>query len=433
VTAAAEQQSFPSQTIRAPRGAEISCKGWPQEAVLRLLLNCLDPEVAERPQVLLISGTTGSAAADWPSFHAIVESLRTVEEDQSLRIQAGRCVGVSRASRETPRVIARSAGGPAGPTIYGNWLYAGPQTALPVLYEIYAAVARRQFAGSLVGRLVVGGGMGGAAGARPLAAALNGAAFLGIDPDPERIKTCVKSGYCEAMINQLDEALRILKNAVRQRKPVSIGLIGSCENVFPELARRGVVPDVLSDNTPELRHSDQDRSLQALNHLGTRIIDPAQSLDCLRPLVDDGNCLATWMALSGDRGDLETVDQLAINLFPEEERPQRWLPIAAKYVRYQGLPARVTWFKKTNLARLGRAINEHVAAHKTTAPILLGFHSKAPESSESAAENSPDGSCWSWDSGAVDAGPSIYPTAARAIVADGTAEAARYLNNWPAG
>ncbi|HKO05071.1 MAG TPA: urocanate hydratase, partial [Candidatus Acidoferrales bacterium] len=254
--------------IRAPRGTAISCKGWQQEAALRMLMNNLDPEVAERPEELVVYGGTGKAARNWACYEAIVKSLRALENDETLLVQSGKPVAVFRTHAWAPRVLIANANlvghwsdwehfgelERAGLTMYGqmtagSWIYIGTQGILQGTYETFAAAARKHFGGDLAGRLVVTGGMGGMGGAQPLAATMNGAAFLGIDVDPERIKRRVKTGYCDVMVNDLDEALRILKNAVRKREAASVGLVGNCADVVPELARRGVVPDLLTDQT----------------------------------------------------------------------------------------------------------------------------------------------------------------------------------------
>src|SRR5271156_6152102 len=254
--------------FRAARGTEISCKGWQQEAALRMLMNNLDPEVAEKPEELVVYGGTGKAARNWESFHAIVRSLRELANDETLLIQSGKPVGIFRTHEYAPRVLLCNSNlvgyannwdkfrelDRAGLMMYGqmtagSWIYIGTQGILQGTYETFAACARKHFRGDLAGKLVVTGGMGGMGGAQPLAATLNGAAFLGIDVDPERIKRRVKTGYCDVMVNDLDEALRILKNAVRKGEATSVGLVGNCADVIPELARRGVVPDLLTDQT----------------------------------------------------------------------------------------------------------------------------------------------------------------------------------------
>src|SRR6185437_9576253 len=252
--------SHPAAThepLRAPRGTELSCKGWHQEAALRMLLNNLDPEVAEKPEDLVVYGGRGKAARNWDCFHAIVASLKELESDQTLLIQSGKPVGVFRTHPHSPRVLIANSNlvghwndwknfdalDRAGLTMYGqmnagSWIYIGTQGILQGTYETFAAAGRKHFGGDLAGKLIASGGMGGMGGAQPLAATMNGAAFLGIDADPERIKRRVKTGYCDVMVNDLDEALRILKNAIRKREATSVGLIGNCADLIPELARR---------------------------------------------------------------------------------------------------------------------------------------------------------------------------------------------------
>src|SRR5579864_7712017 len=255
-------------SIRAPRGNQITCKGWQQEAAMRMLMNNLDEEVAERPRDLVVYGGTGRAARSWEAYRAIIATLKSLDNDETLLVQSGKPVGVFKTHEHAPRVLIANSNlvghwsnwekfnelERAGLMMYGqmtagSWIYIGSQGILQGTYETFAAAARKHFGGTLAGKLVVTGGMGGMGGAQPLAATLNGAAFLGIDVDPERIKRRVKGGYCDVMVNDLDEALRILKNAVRKREATSVGLIGNCADVIPALARRGIVPDLLTDQT----------------------------------------------------------------------------------------------------------------------------------------------------------------------------------------
>src|ERR1700733_8213130 len=254
--------------IRAPRGTEISCKGWHQEAALRMLMNNLDPDVAEKPEDLIVYGGTGGAAGDWPAFHTIVRCLRELENDETLLIQSGKPVGVFRTHAEAPRVLLANSNlvghwsnddefhrlEQLGLIMYGqmtagSWIYIGSQGILQGTFETFAAAADRDFGGSLRGRLIVSGGMGGMSGAQPLAATLNGACYLGIEVDPARIEKRLKTGYCERMAWNLDEALVELEEARRQGQALSVGLVGNCADVIPELARRGIVPDILTDQT----------------------------------------------------------------------------------------------------------------------------------------------------------------------------------------
>src|SRR5689334_11132442 len=254
--------------IKAPRGSDLSCKGWQQEAAMRMLMNNLDEEVGERPQDLVVYGGTGKAARNWDCYHAIVRSLKSLESDETLLVQSGKPVGVFKTHDYAPRVLIANSNlvghwsnwekfnelERAGLMMYGqmtagSWIYIGSQGIVQGTFETFAAAAEKHFNGDLAGKLVVSGGMGGMGGAQPLAATMAGAAFLGIDVDAERIKKRLKTGYCDFMVNSLDEALRILKNAVRKREAVSVGLVGNCADVIPELVERGVVPDVLTDQT----------------------------------------------------------------------------------------------------------------------------------------------------------------------------------------
>src|SRR6266446_2774055 len=258
---------IPPQTqIRAPRGSTLHCKGWKQEAALRMLMNNLDPEVAERPQDLVVYGGTGKAARDWPSYHAIVRELESLADDETLLVQSGRPVGVFRTHPEAPRVLIANANlvghwsnweqfralEKLGLIMYGqmtagSWIYIGSQGILQGTYETFAAAADRHFGGSLAGKLVVSGGMGGMGGAQPLAATMNGAAFLGVDADPRRIERRIETGYCDRMARNLDEALLTLHDAMDAKRAISVGLVGNCAEVLPEMVRRGVAPDLLTD------------------------------------------------------------------------------------------------------------------------------------------------------------------------------------------
>src|SRR5208283_3898163 len=247
------------EPVRAPRGSQRSCKGWAQEAAMRMLMNNLDPEVAEHPDQLIVYGGSGRAARSWDAYAAIIKTLTDLNDDETLLVQSGKPVGVLRTHEWAPRVlIANSNLVPQwatweefrrleqlGLTMYGqmtagSWIYIGTQGILQGTYETFAAAGRKHFGGDLTGKLVVTGGIGGMGGAQPLAATMNGAAFLGIDVDAERIKRRVKTGYCDVMVTSLDEALRILKNAVRKGEATSVGLVGNCADLIPELAKRGV-------------------------------------------------------------------------------------------------------------------------------------------------------------------------------------------------
>src|SRR5215510_1221083 len=263
-----EIQTTFTPPLKAPRGNELSCKGWGQEAAMRMLMNNLDEEVGERPRDLVVYGGTGKAARNQQALDAIITSLKALDNDETLLVQSGKHVGIYKTHDYAPRVLIANSNlvghwsnwekfnelERAGLMMYGqmtagSWIYIGSQGIIQGTFETFSAAGEKHFGGNLSGKLIVSGGMGGMGGAQPLAATMTGAAFLGIDVDPERIKKRLKTGYCDFMVNTLDEALRILKNAVRKKENVSVGLVGNCADVIPELAERGVVPDILTDQT----------------------------------------------------------------------------------------------------------------------------------------------------------------------------------------
>ena len=430
--------------FRAPRGNQLSCKGWQQEAALRMLLNNLDPEVGEKPEDLVVYGGTGKAARNWDCFHAIVKALRALEGDETLLVQSGKPVAVFRTHEYAPRVLLCNSNlvghwnnwesfnelDRAGLMMYGqmtagSWIYIGTQGILQGTFETFAACSRKQFGGDLSGRLVVTGGMGGMGGAQPLAATMNGGAFLGIDVDPERIKRRVKSGYCDLMVTSLDEALRILKNAVRKREATSVGLVGNCADLIPDLAKRGVVPDVLTDQTSahdpiggyvpnrmtleqalELRKKNPQeyrkravaaigahvQGLLDLQKLGAVTFDYGNNIRTfayeagvknaydfpgfvpayIRPLFCEGKGPFRWAVLSGEVSDIARTDQLVLEMFPENQHLQRWISLAGKKVKFQGLPSRICWLGYGERDKFGLAINELVAKGELKAPVVMG-------------------------------------------------------------
>ncbi|MGO9255421.1 MAG: urocanate hydratase [Bryobacteraceae bacterium] len=426
--------------IQAPRGRVISCKGWHQEAALRMIHNNLDPEVAEKPDQLIVYGGTGRAARDWPSFHAIVRSLESLENDETLLVQSGRPVGIFRTHPEAPRVLLANANlvghwsnfdeftrlDRMGLTMYGqmtagSWIYIGSQGIVQGTYETFASLARKHFGGSLAGRLVVSGGMGGMGGAQPLAATMNGACFLGVEVDPQRIQRRLDTGYCDRMARSLDEALEM----VAGREALSVGLVGNCADVIPELARRGIVPDVLTDQTSAhdplngyvpngmtleearaLRTDDpreyQARSIAAMgahvegmlalqragavtfdygNNIRTQAkkagVEHAYDIpgfvpEYIRPLFCEGRGPFRWVALSGDPEDIYRTDRLALEMFPENETLARWIPMARQRIHFQGLPARICWLGYGERAEFGIAMNRLVRRGEIKAPIVIG-------------------------------------------------------------
>jgi urocanate hydratase len=430
--------------IRAPRGNAISCKGWQQEAAMRMLMNNLDEEVAERPRDLVVYGGTGRAARSWEAYHAIVAALKNLDNDETLLVQSGKPVGVFRTHEYAPRVLIANSNlvghwsnwekfnelERAGLMMYGqmtagSWIYIGSQGIVQGTFETFAAAAEKSFHGDLAGKLIVSGGMGGMGGAQPLAATMTGAAFLGIDVDPERIKKRLKTGYCDFMVTTLDEALRILKNAVRKKENVSVGLVGNCADVIPELAQRGVVPDILTDQTSahdplngyvpngmtlqealELRKRDPETYQQlsldamakhvegmlALQKMGAVTFDYGNNIRTfafqrgvknaydfpgfvpayIRPLFCEGRGPFRWVALSGEPSDIHVTDDLILELFPDNRILRRWIDLARKRIKFQGLPARICWLGYGERAQFGLAMNDLVKKGKLKAPIVIG-------------------------------------------------------------
>src|SRR5271170_7710521 len=430
--------------IRAPRGNTRTAQGWIQEAAKRMLMNNLDPEVAEKPEELIVYGGRGKAARNWEAYHTLVSTLDRLKNHETMLVQSGKAVAVLETHPFAPRVlIANSNLVPhwanwnefdkldrAGLMMYGqmtagSWIYIGTQGILQGTYETFLGAARKHFQSDLAGKLVASGGLGGMGGAQPLAATLNGAAFLGIDVDPEHIKRRVKSGYCDVMVNDLDEALRILKNAVRKREATSVGLVGNCADVIPELARRGVVPDLLTDQTSahdpvggyipqglsieqagELRRRDgaeyRRRSLASIGahvegmldlmRLGAVTFDYGNNIRTfafeagvknayafpgfvpayIRPLFCEGKGPFRWAALSGEASDIVRTDRLVLEMFPENEHLRRWITLAQKKVKFQGLPSRICWLGYGERDKFGLALNDLVANGELKAPIVIG-------------------------------------------------------------
>ncbi|HEY8054911.1 MAG TPA: urocanate hydratase [Terriglobales bacterium] len=519
----------PAGPIRAPRGSQLRCRGWAQEAALRMLMNNLDPEVAERPQELVVYGGTGRAARNWDCFHAIVAALEKLGDEETLLVQSGKPVGVFPTHAYAPRVLIANSNLVGhwsnwdafndlerrglmmyGQMTAGSWIYIGSQGILQGTYETFAAAARQHFDGSLQGKLVVSGGLGGMGGAQPLAATLNGAAFLGIEVDPARITRRVQSGYCDIQVNDLDEALRILKNALRKGEAVSVGLEGNCAEVLPELVQRGVVPDLLTDQTSahdplngyipagisldealalrarapeEYRDRAMDsmarhvEAMLALQKLGAVTFDYGNNLRTMafqrgvknaydfpgfvpayiRPLFCQGRGPFRWAALSGEARDIHATDELVLRLFPHDEILRRWIELARKKVRFQGLPARICWLGYGERAEFGLAINEMVRKGELSGPIVMGRDhldcgsvASPYRETEGMADGSDAVADWpllnallntasgaSWVSihngGGVGIGYSLH--AGQVTVADGTPEMdrriARVLNNDP--
>jgi urocanate hydratase len=430
--------------LKAPHGTELTCKAWPQEAAMRMLMNNLDDEVGERPRDLVVYGGTGKAARNQQCLEAILGSLKSLESDETLLVQSGKPVGIFKTHDYAPRVLIANSNlvghwsnwekfnelERAGLMMYGqmtagSWIYIGSQGIIQGTFETFAAAAEKHFGGELAGKLVVSGGMGGMGGAQPLAATMTGACFLGIDVDAERIKKRLKTGYCDFMVNNLDEALRILKNAVRKKEAISVGLVGNCADVIPELAERGVLPDILTDQTSahdplngyvpngmsleqalELRNSDPkaylEKSLDAmarhvegmlrLQKMGSVTFDYGNNIRTfafqrgvkdaydfpgfvpayIRPLFCEGRGPFRWVALSGDPADIAVTDDLVLELFPQNRILNRWINLARKRIKFQGLPARICWLGYGERAQFGLAMNDLVKKGRIKAPIVIG-------------------------------------------------------------
>jgi urocanate hydratase len=430
--------------IRAPRGSEKSCKGWHQEGALRMLMNNLDPDVAENPDQLIVYGGTGRAARSWEAFDAIVHSLRELENDQTLLVQSGKPVGVFRTHEEAPRVLIANSNlvghwsnatefnrlERLGLTMYGqmtagSWIYIGSQGIVQGTFETFAAAAVKHFGGTLAGKLIVSGGMGGMGGAQPLAATMNGARFLGIDVDPARIEKRLKSGYCDKIAHSLDDALRFLDDARKNKQAISIGLVGNCADVLPELVRRDLVPDILTDQTSAhdalngyvpngmsfeealaLRTSDPEQYIEramrsmathveamlALQKKGAITFDYGNNIrtqakkagvenafeipgfvpEYIRPLFCEGRGPFRWVALSGDPEDIARTDRLALEMFPQDATLARWMKLAKERIHFQGLPARICWLGFGERAEFGVAMNDLVKRGEIKAPIVIG-------------------------------------------------------------
>ena len=434
-----------ARVIRAPRGSERTCKGWIQEAALRMLMNNLDPEVAEDPDRLVVYGGSGKAARTWKDFDTIVATLRKLGPDETLLIQSGKPVGVVRTQEMAPRVlIANSLLVPKwatweefrkleqmGLTMFGqmtagSWIYIGSQGILQGTCETFAACARKHFGGSLKGRLVVSAGLGGMGGAQPLAATMNGAAFLGIDVDAARIERRVKTGYLDEMTDSVNQACKLALKAKQDGRAVSIGLVGNAADVLSQLARRRLIPDVLTDQTSAhdtlngyvpisrdpnehfaaLRRSDPEAYIRrALNSIAIHVCAmlelqeagaitfeygnnlraqatlagvpdafriPGFVPEYIRPQFCEGRGPFRWVALSGDPEDIRRTDDAVLETLPENAGLRRWIEMAREKVHFQGLPARICWLGYGERAKVGLRFNEMVRGGKLKGPIVIG-------------------------------------------------------------
>jgi len=430
--------------IKAPRGAKLHCKGWHQEAAMRMLMNNLDPEVAERPADLVVYGGMGKAARDWPSYHAIVRTLQELENDETLLVQSGKPVGVFRTTPHSPRVlIANSNLVPAwgtwehfrelerkglmmfGQMTAGSWIYIGTQGILQGTYETLAELAHQHFGGSLKGRLVLTAGLGGMGGAQPLAVTMNGGVALVVEVDPDRIEKRLATKYCQKATDDLDEALRLAQEAKEKGEALSIGLLGNAAEVLPELVKRGIIPDVVTDQTSahdplngyipagytveeaaQLRAEDPERYIRLAKEsmgvhvramldfmergavvfdYGNNIRQQAKDVGVenafafpgfvpayIRPLFCEGKGPFRWVALSGDPEDIHKIDDMLCREFSHNERLVRWIKMAREQVAFQGLPSRICWLGYGERARFGLLINEMVKKGELSAPIVIG-------------------------------------------------------------
>jgi urocanate hydratase len=440
----AQDTQVAPRPMRAPRGATLNCKGWLQEAAYRMLQNNLDPEVAERPDELVVYGGRGRAARSWPALLKILEMLRTLEDDETLLVQSGKPVGVFRTHADAPRVLlANSLLVPAwatresfdrleaaGLTMYGqmtagSWIYIGTQGILQGTYETFAQAAQQHYDGSLAGRLVVTAGLGGMGGAQPLAVTMNGGVAICVEVDPTRIQRRLDTRYLDVAANSLDEALRLADEAVRDRRPLSIGLLGNAAEIIPQLAAMGRVPDLLTDQTSAhdplrgyiplglsldeaaaLRQRDPEgyvkrafesmathvRGMLDLQRQGAITFDYGNNIRqqayqqgvtdafnfpgfvpaYIRPLFCEGYGPFRWAALSGNPADIAKIDDMVLREFGGREAVRRWITLAREKVAFQGLPARICWLGYGERAHFGAQVNAMVARGELEAPIVIG-------------------------------------------------------------
>jgi urocanate hydratase len=511
-----------TRVIRAPRGSDLSCKGWTQEAALRMLMNNLDPEVAERPEDLVVYGGTGRAARNWASFDRIVDCLRQLEDDETLLVQSGSPVGIFRTHKNSPRVLIANSNlvgrwanwehfrelDQKGLMMYGqmtagSWIYIGTQGILQGTYETFGAMGKKHYGSNLEGKWILTGGMGGMGGAQPLAATMNGASILVVEVDPEKIKRRLNTGYCDRMTDDMSEALAWTIDAARKKEAVSVGLVGNCAEVLPRMVAQGIVPDIVTDQTSahdplngyvpaglslleadSLRISDPEeylrRSMQSMrehceamvemmkkgsyatdygNNLRTQALDagfkdafsfPGFVPAYIRPLFCEGKGPFRWVALSGDPNDIYRTDDLALQMFSDDEHLVRWITMARERIQFQGLPARICWLGQGDRARFGTAMNELVSSGEISAPIVIGrdhLDTGSVASPFRETEDMKDGSDavadWpilnallntasgaSWVSfhhgGGVGIGNSLH--AGQVLVADGSDEMAKRIN-----
>jgi len=430
--------------IKAPRGSKITCKSWQTEAAMRMLMNNLDPEVAEKPAELIVYGGSGKAARNWEAYHLLVKCLTNLENDETLLVQSGKPVGIFKTHSDAPRVlISNSMLVPnwanwekfreleeLGLTMYGqmtagSWIYIGTQGILQGTYETFASAGKKHFGGSLKGRLVLSGGLGGMGGAQPLAATMNDGVFLGVEVDPDRIKRRLETGYLDVMADHLEDALILALGAKEKGIPKSIGLLGNAAEILPEIVKRGIVPDLVTDQTSahdalngyvpaglsldeaiELRRKDSKeyirramesmavhvRAMLEFQKMGSIVFDygnniRAQAYEAgvkdafsypgfvpafIRPLFCEGKGPFRWAALSGDPEDIYRTDEAILKEFPDDLPLARWMRLAREKVKFQGLPARICWLGYGQRARIGKVFNDMVARGELKAPLVIG-------------------------------------------------------------
>jgi urocanate hydratase len=429
--------------VRAPRGSEKTAPGWPQEAALRMLQNNLDPEVAEHPDELVVYGGTGRAVRDWRSFDAIVRTLQKLKDDETMLVQSGRPVGVLQTHEWAPRVLIANSNlvpdwanweefrrlDALGLTMYGqmtagSWIYIGTQGILQGTYETFAAIASKRFGGSLAGTLTLTGGLGGMGGAQPLAVTMNGGVALVVDVDASRVDRRIKSRYLDERSDSLDDALDLVLKAKADGRALSVGLVGNCAEVFPEILIRGVEVDIVTDQTSAhdplaylpldvefedwhaQREKDPDSFVERAREsmaehcaamvgfmdAGAEVFDYGNSLRpeaklggferafdypgfvpaYVRPLFCEGKGPFRWVALSGNPADIDRTDRVILELFPDNEPLRRWITMAREKVAFEGLPARICWLGQGERDKAGLAFNELVNKGEITAPIVIG-------------------------------------------------------------
>lgn len=433
-----------SRIIHAPRGTDISCKGWIQEAAMRMLMNNLDPDVAEKPQELIVYGGTGKAARNWKCFDSILDTLKQLENDETLLIQSGKPVGIFKTYSNAPRVLISNAMlvpkwatwdefrrlEALGLTMYGqmtagSWIYIGTQGILQGTYETFAEAARKHFQGSLAGKFLVTAGLGGMGGAQPLAATMNGAVCLVVEVDRARIERRLQTKYLDIMCEDLETAFAMVRNALKKKKPLSVGLLGNAAEIIPRIARGSFLPDIVTDQTSahdtlngyvpakmeyskalamrtknpkkyvELARAsiaEHVRGLLLLKKKGSVVFDYGNNIrgealatgvkrafdipgfvpEYIRPLFCDGKGPFRWVALSGDPEDIYRTDRAVMETFPENKPLTNWIEKAQRQVAFQGLPARICWLGYGERAKMGKIFNELVRSKQVSAPIVIG-------------------------------------------------------------